>query len=99
MTATAEYPALDEMPNYLAPVREAAARADRDGNVWILPTTSAGAKGGLLYDVVNAKGELAERVQLPANRDIAGFGKDGVLFLSHRADDGSISIERVDVVR
>ena len=99
VTATAEYPALDEMPNYLAPVREAAARADRDGNVWILPTTSAGAKGGLLYDVVNAKGELAERVQLPANRDIAGFGKDGVLFLSHRADDGSISIERVDVVR
>lgn len=72
---------------------------DRDGNIWILPSTSAGAKGGLLYDVVNPMGELVERVQLPADRDIAGFGPDGVVYLSHREAPGRVFIERTRIVR
>lgn len=38
----------------------------------------------LNYDVVNRKGELVERVQLPAGRTIAGFGPKGVIYLAVR---------------
>lgn len=38
----------------------------------------------LVYDVVNRKGELVERIKLPANRQIAGFGNGGVVYLSYR---------------
>ncbi len=39
---------------------------------------------GLAYDVVNRKGEIVERVQLPAGRTIAGFGPNGVVYLMER---------------
>jgi hypothetical protein len=35
----------------------------------------------LVYDVVNRKGELTHRVQLPAGRQIAGFGPNGTIYL------------------
>ena len=67
----------------MPPIRGGAVLADRDGNVWIIPATSLEAKGGgLLYDVVNRNGELAERVQLPPNRTVVGFGRGGVVYLS-----------------
>lgn len=47
----------------------------------------------LNYDVVNRKGELIERVQLPAGRTIAGFGPNGAIYLSSR-EGRSIFIER-----
>ncbi len=48
----------------------------------------------LVYDVVNRSGELVERVKLPPNRTIAGFGVGGVLFLSAR-EGRNIYIEKV----
>lgn len=38
----------------------------------------------LVYDVVNRKGELVHRVQLPAGRQIVGFGKGGVIYVASR---------------
>jgi hypothetical protein len=99
LTVSAEFVPLDSMSDYITPIRERSARADLDGNVWILPTTSASAKGGLLYDVVNPNGELIERVQLPANRDIAGFGRGGVLYLQRGDYKTGFAIEKVKVVR
>jgi len=80
------HPAIDFVPlsvmsDYVQPLRSGLLQPDEDGNLWILPTTSSQAKGGLLYDVVNKKGELFERVQLPADRAIAGFGRGGVVYL------------------
>ena len=98
-TVTADFAPLDSMADYITPIRERSARADLDGNVWILPTTSASAKGGLLYDVVNPAGELFERVQLPAGRDIAGFGRGGVVYLSLGDYRTGYVIEKVKVVR
>jgi hypothetical protein len=72
---------LDQLPSYHAPIRAGSVRADRDNNLWILPTTSAEAKDGLLYDVVNRKGEIYIRVQLPPRAIVAGFGKGGVVYL------------------
>ncbi len=48
----------------------------------------------LVYDVVNRRGELVERVKLPPNRTIAGFGTGGVLFLSAR-EGRSVFLEKV----
>jgi hypothetical protein len=138
----------ERLPDYYPPIRAGTTLADRDGNLWILPSTSslaaqlaqqfaagmggmggrggfggppgaaAGARrapgdsaraaggplgggppGGLgammggmmtammgpfVYDVVNRKGELVERVQLPPGRQLAGFGPNGVIYLTAR---------------
>ncbi len=51
----------------------------------MVPGGMAGAPTtGLAYDVVNRRGELVERVQLPPGRSIAGFGYDGVVYLTAR---------------
>ena len=72
----------DEIADYYPPVRLNAAIPDRDGNMWILPTTSAQSKNGeLVYDVVNPAKGLFERVRLPKGRSIAGFGSGGVVYL------------------
>ncbi len=38
----------------------------------------------LVYDVVNRKGELVHRVQLPAGRQLVGFGPMGAIYMTAR---------------
>jgi hypothetical protein len=86
---------LSDIPDYYPPIRENSAIADLDGNLWILTTTTAQSKHGeLVYDVVNPKKGLFERVRMPEGRSIAGFGK-GVIYLQsgNRAD--GFYLERV----
>ena len=40
------------------------------------------AANGFTYDVVNRKGEIIERVQLPKGHVLAGFGPHNVLYLT-----------------
>ena len=70
-----------EIPDFIPPTRLGSMKLDFDGNLWIPPTTTRDAQGGLLYDVVNRKGEVIERVQLPAGRGIAGFVPGGRVVL------------------
>lgn len=72
----------DKFPDYQPPISLGSVRADLDGNLWIVPRTSSAAKGGVLYDVVNRKGEITERVQLPSGVAIVGFGPGGVVYLN-----------------
>jgi hypothetical protein len=73
---------LKEIADYYPPIRRGAAMPDLDGNLWILPTTSAQSQNGeLVYDVVNPKDGLFERVRMPAGRSVAGFAKGGVVYL------------------
>ena len=83
-----------DLPDYRPAFSSNAARADWDDNLWIRTTaTRAGAIAGPIYDVVNRKGELVDRLQIPAGRQIIGFGKDGVVYMVAR--DGNASwIER-----
>ncbi|HSQ30513.1 MAG TPA: hypothetical protein VLN49_11720 [Gemmatimonadaceae bacterium] len=77
-----------ELPDYRPAFTANAARADLDGNLWIRTSaTRAGAVAGPIYDVINAKGELVDRVQVPAGRQVVGFGKGGVVYLA--ASDAS----------
>lgn len=79
-----------ELPDYRPAFVQGAARADLDGNLWI--RTSAVRTGGVagpIYDVVNRKGELVDRLQIPAGRQIIGFGRGGVVYMSARDEKGT----------
>jgi hypothetical protein len=79
-----------ELPDYVPPVlRSGLMKADADGNVWILPSTSAQSGAGLLYDVVNRKGELFQRVRLPVGRALEGFGANGTIYLTSHGSGGA----------
>lgn len=88
-----------QLPDYYPPIRSSGGVVpDRDNNVWILPSTSAQAVGGLLYDVVNQRGEVFERVQLPALCSLAGFGMRGVIYVACMGEGGA-RLQRTRVIR
>jgi hypothetical protein len=72
----------EKIPDFEAPIGPGSVRVDLDGNLWIVPRTTLAARGGLLYDVVNRKGEIFERVQFPAGVALVGFGPGGVVYLN-----------------
>ena len=74
-----------DLPDYAPAFTAGAARADAEGNIWV--RTSNAVSGGSVYDVINAKGELTDRVLLPPGRVIAGFGK-GVVYMGVREGSG-----------
>ena len=88
------------MPDYYPPIRGGTVKSDLDGNVWLLPNTSArSTNGGIVYDVVNRKGELFERVEMPRERSIAGFGPQGTIYLMWRDSTQAWRVERTRVKR
>jgi hypothetical protein len=89
-----------ELPDYYPPIRVGSQmRVDPDGNLWILPTTSLQAKGGYLYDVVNRKGEIVERVQFPEGRGLAGFGPSGAVYMQVPSQYSWARLERAKITR
>lgn len=79
---TYEVVAPKDIADYYPAIRKGAVMADRDNHLWVLPTTSAQSRNGeLVYDVINTKGELFQRVRVPAGRQVAGFGRGGVVYL------------------
>jgi hypothetical protein len=51
-------------------------------------------KGGAIYHVVNANGQLVNRVIAPPGRVVVGFGADGTVFMGV-SEDGIAHLERV----
>lgn len=95
-----EFVPLSEIGTYYPPIRAGAAKPDADANLWVLPTTSAQSDAGeLVYDVIDNRGALKERVRVPAGRSIAGFGKGGVVYLMFRDATDAWHLERTSVVR
>ncbi len=91
-----------DLPDYFPPLRQAQAKVDLEGNIWLLPATSSlstATQAGLVYDVVNRKGEIFERVRLPEKRSLAGFGPNGVVFLSYVPARGDARLERARIIR
>jgi hypothetical protein len=86
-----------DLPDYYPPIRSGTVRADQDGNLWILPTTSTLSANGLVYDVVNNKGVIIERVKLPPNRRLMAVGKGGVVYMG--VSDHGFRLERATIVR
>ena len=74
-----------ELPDYQPPFFAGAVRADVHGNLWIRTIPTKGVPGGgSLYDVVNRKGELIDRVQVPPGRTIVAFAPNGDVYLANR---------------
>lgn len=71
----------EELPDYQPVFFANSTRADADGNLWIRTVPTKAVSGGLVYDVVNGKGELVDRIQVPTDRVIIGFGPGGVVYL------------------
>lgn len=88
----------DEWPDYYPPIRIGTVKSDPDGHVWLLPTTSVLADGGLIYDVVNRQGEIIERVKFPPGRKLIAVGHDGVVYMSY-TPKGLVRLERARVNR
>jgi hypothetical protein len=83
-----------ELPDYKPAFAPGSTRADAEGNLWI--RTSQNVDVRPVYDIINRKGELIDRVQLPANRVLAGFGEGGVVYLAVR-DGATAHLERARV--
>lgn len=93
-----EYVPLKEMADYYPPIRAGALMPDLDGNVWVLPTTSAQSRQGeLVYDVINPRDGLQKRVRLPLGRSIVGFGRRGVVYLSAGSMTQGFTLEKVSL--
>ena len=86
----------NELPDYKPPFFAGAARADMDGNLWVQTIPTKATAGGPIYDVINGKGELVDRVQVPRDRLIAGFGAGGVVYLTSR-DGQKTKLERASL--
>lgn len=86
----------NELPDYKPPFFNGNVRADGDGNIWVLTIPTRGIAGGPVYDVINNKGELVDRVQVPAGRTIVGFGAGGVVYLGAR-DGTTTRLEKAKV--
>jgi hypothetical protein len=83
-----------ELPDYKPAFTPGSTRADTDGNLWIRTSQNVDARP--VYDIINRKGELVDRVQLPLNRVLAGFGEGGVVYLAVR-DGATAHLERARV--
>jgi hypothetical protein len=83
-----------DLPDYRPAFRQGAALGDLDGNLWIRTTKVV--NGGAVYDVIDRKGALIDRVHVPPGRVIAGFGRGGVVYMG--VVDGAITrMERARV--
>jgi hypothetical protein len=82
-----------EFPQFWPPIEPGSVLADLDAHLWILPTTSTNVTNGFTYDVVNRNGEIIERVQLPKDHVLVGFGPHGVVYLT-KADGKATYLER-----
>lgn len=82
------------LPDYWPPFSQGAAKADADGNLWLHTSArSANVVGGAIYDVIDRNGVLVDRLQIPPGRQIIGFGKNGVVYMSVR-DGATAWLER-----
>ena len=88
-----------ELPDYQPPFFATSTRADADGNLWVLTIPTKPQPAGTVYDVINAKGEVTERVLIPEGRTVLGFGPGGVVYLARRTTEGTATTTTIERAR
>jgi len=96
VTPQMHFVAPSDLPDYKPVFLNGFVRADLDGNVWIRTIPTKPMAGGPVYDVVNRKGALVDRVQVPVNRSITAFGPGGVVYLTIR-DGMTTKLEKATI--
>jgi len=72
-----------ELPDYRPAFRQGSVVVDRVGNLWVRTTSPSDA--GPVYDVIDGRGVLVDRVQLWPGRTLSAIG-DGVAYLGVMSD-------------
>jgi hypothetical protein len=85
-----------ELPDYKPPFFAGSTRADLDGNLWVRTIPTKFIAGGPVYDVINRKGELVDRVPVPANTVFSGVGPNGTVYLA-LTDNKTVYLEAAHV--
>ncbi len=70
----------DDIPDFRPPTGRGAVWADGDNHVWICPIPTQPVAGFAVWDVIDRRGAVIDRVRIPDHRTIAGFGP-GVVYL------------------
>jgi len=90
-----EYVSPSDLPNLFPAFEPNSTRADPDGILWIRTTQRL--QGRPVYYLVNRKGAVIDRVQLPAGRSIVGFGRNHTVYLAYSDRAGNVRLERARV--
>ena len=85
-----------ELPDYKPAFFAGSTKADTEGNLWIRTIPTKKVDGGPVYDVVNRKGELVDRVQVPLSTSITGFGPDGTVYLTLQSNN-TVYLEKAKI--
>jgi hypothetical protein len=90
-----DYVSPGELPDNFPAFEPNSSRADPDGILWIRTTQRLG--GRPVYYLVDRKGAVVNRIQLPAGRTIAGFGRNHTVYLAYTDPAGGVRLERAQV--
>jgi hypothetical protein len=90
-----DYGLPSELPDQFPAFEPNSTRADPDGILWIRTTQRINARP--VYYLVNRKGTVVDRVQLPSGRTIAGFGRNHTVYLAAVDPAGGVRLERARV--
>lgn len=88
-----------QLPDYQPPFFATSTRADADGNLWVLTIPTKPQPAGSVYDVINGKGEVTERVLIPEGRRVLGFGPGGVVYLAKQTTEGTTTTTTIERAR
>jgi len=88
-----------QLPDYQPPFFATSTRADADGNLWVLTIPTKPQPAGSVYDVINGKGDVTERVLIPEGRTVLGFGPGGVVYLAKRVTEGTTTTTTIERAR
>ncbi len=87
-----DYVSPSELPDQFPAFEPNSTRADPDGVLWIRTTQRI--QGRPVYYLVNRRGVVIDRVQLPSGRTIAGFGRNHTVYLAYVDPAGVVRLER-----
>src|SRR5206468_12626930 len=63
-----------------------ATRVDPQDRIWLLERADVSKRAGLIYDVIDRSGQIVDRVQMPPNAAVIGFGPKNAVYLSITPD-------------
>jgi hypothetical protein len=84
-----------EVPDYPPPFVPRATRVDLENHIWLLERAPLGSKAPLVYDVIDRNGQIVDRVRMPANAAVLGFGPGGSVYLSITPQNMSLAASMV----
>jgi hypothetical protein len=90
-----EYVLPNELPDNIPAFEPNSTHTDPDGILWIRTTQRV--NGRPVYYLVNQKGAVVDRVQVPSGSTIAGFGRNHTVYLAYTDPTGGVRLERARV--